>query len=194
MDMKYIWMFILIAIAVLMLTIGSYILFAKVKYDAVVNAEVTSVKCRTESKTNNCSIELSYKDNKGKDHKENALVTGPITVGQTMTIRYDSVNPSNFYPGNPPVRMVGGIIALVGFVIMGGVALWFSLSRKKTTLPSATTTPTPPPASTGKSTPPPAVADAVDDDIVDVKPTVPITKDVKDYADNIVDTVIKQDQ
>jgi len=118
-----------IFIGIICLSIGVYLLFRKHTYDSVTTGSVTSVK--------NGIVGVQFIVN-GKQYNVNYSSTGntngnqntSYNVGQTVTIRYSSSNPSNFSIGDPPLKLIGvGLIFLALCLIIGG-SIWFYFVQK----------------------------------------------------------------
>lgn len=122
-------------IATAMLVFGGLLLFKKSKYDVATTATVTAVMCQQD--TNKCNITLKYKDQSNKEVTRTAIVKGPITVGSTRGILYDSGNPNNFYPSQPPVKAVGGGIFVGGLVIATACVISAYFRYRPTPVPEA---------------------------------------------------------
>lgn len=117
-----------------MMVLGGMLLFGKMKYDTAVTATVTAVTCEKEDPTK-CNVTLTFNDKNDKEITRSAIVKGPITVGSTRGVLYDSENPSNFYPGQPPVRQVGAGLFFGGIAIAlaCAIATYYHWRRPSTT-------------------------------------------------------------
>jgi hypothetical protein len=110
-----------VCIGVILATIGGFLLFAPIPFDSTTTAEVVSSICAKGS----CSVELKFNDGNSRTYIKKATLSGEkISAGTKITILYDSKNPHNFYPGDPPIRLVGGGIGLIGVVILLGMLAW----------------------------------------------------------------------
>lgn len=111
-------LFIGAALSILLLSFGGLLLFKKMKYDMSATADVNQVTCQ--DGTGKCNITMTFKDTKDKTYTVSAIVAGQVAPGSTRGIMYDSTNPNNFYPGQPPVRIIGAGLFMTGIVIALG--------------------------------------------------------------------------
>lgn len=104
-----------------LLVIGGFLVFKKSKYDTPVTATITGVIC--EKDTNKCNVTLTFKDSKKKEVKRTAVINGPVTVGSTRGIMYDSSNPNDIYLSQPRVKLIGGGLMAFGIIVLIGCAV-----------------------------------------------------------------------
>lgn len=116
------WLLLIgICIGLILMGIGAFIGFKKLPFNQVTSAEVTSVEC-TDGK---CYVEVKFVDINQKTYIKKARLPAPVEKGDDITIIYDSSNPNNFYPGNPPVKLVGSLIGIVGlFILIATMSIW----------------------------------------------------------------------
>jgi hypothetical protein len=174
-------------IAVAMMVLGGMLLFKKMKYDVATTATVTGVICQGD--TNKCNITLRYKDSSNREITRTAIVKGPVTVNSTRGILYDSSNPSNFYPGQPPVKLVGGGMLAAGVVVALGCIIAAYYHYRPT--PQSVLEPEPEPEPEPKQEPEPSYMSKSESE--SDFPSEPQSNSVraKEYADFLVDKVTK---
>ena len=96
---------------------GTFLLIKKPRFDTSAEASVSNVSCADDKK---CTATLTYKDTGGDSVSRTAILNGPVADGSTRNIVYNSSNPMDMYPAQPPVRILaisliagGGLIALL---------------------------------------------------------------------------------
>ena len=116
------WLLLIgISLGLVIAGFGAFMLFKKLPFDKVTGAEVVSSECSD----GKCLVELKYVDEEKKTYFKKARLLTPIEKGEEITIMYDSKNPNNVCPCNPPVRMIGIVTSVIGvFVVLVGFALW----------------------------------------------------------------------
>lgn len=110
-----------ICLALTLTAIGAFMIFKKFPFDQITKATVTQVECE---KNNKCTTELKFTSVDNKIYIKKAILQAPVKKDDTITIMYDSKNPNVFYPGNPPIRVVGGVIGFTGLALLFGLAIW----------------------------------------------------------------------
>jgi len=134
---------LLVITGLLLLGFGIYLLVAKQKLDATTSATIKSAVCKTDTKVvkkliggdnQSCNVTLTYTDKKGNSYTQKATLNMSLKAGDKLAIRYDSNNPNRFYPGDPPIRMIGGVTTGIAAVLLLGALtwgffLWRSLNR-----------------------------------------------------------------
>jgi hypothetical protein len=176
-------------ISIILLSIGGVLLFKKMKYDKSVTADITKVICQ--DGTNKCNITMSFKDAE-KSYTVAAIVSGPVTEGSTRGIIYDSSNPNNFYPGQPPVRIIGAGMFVSGLVLaLGCIVGAYFMYRKPSAAPAAPSAPLSSvpqaPSSLNPSLPHPGPSGYSES--ATPMPSDPATVRAKQYADDMVSRV-----
>lgn len=146
---------------------GSYLLFARVPFDSIAKATVVQATCDK----NNCVIDVEFEDKDSKLYAKKARVHHKVKEGDSLTIMYDSKNPNNFYPGNPPVRIVGGVIAFTGLLILLGLIVWGYIMYINRDVPSSVASS----FSFVDTTPPPTTTTTVDTPSTPTTQTTPQT-------------------
>jgi cell division septation protein DedD len=119
-------------VACLCVVFGGLLLFKPTGYDSSATATVTSVQCQ--EGTGKCNITLRFEDKEGNEITRNAIVKGSVKEGSTRGILYDSANPSNFYPSQPPVRMIGAGLLIGGLLLLIGAGAGAYFAYRRTSL------------------------------------------------------------
>lgn len=122
-----VWMLLIgFSLGMVITGVGAYLLLKPMPFDKTTSAEVTSATCAN----NKCTVVMKFVDSNDSIYNKQAIVSSSVKKGDRFTILYDSKNPNNFYPGNPPVRIVGGLIASLGlFLIIGVLIMGFVMYR-----------------------------------------------------------------
>lgn len=128
----FLWLLICgFSLGLFLTLIGGYMLLKSTPFDKVTQAEVIVATCNN----GKCTVELKFVDFTDKTFIKKAQLNRQVAAGDKITIIYDSTNPNNFYPGRPPVGMVGGIIAFVGLGVLMAMAVWLYLRHRATSSP-----------------------------------------------------------
>lgn len=110
------------ALGLLLSAIGAWLMFKNTGFDEKTTGEVVDiVDCEDTSK---CAVNIKFADKSEKLYVKKALMRSEYEKGDKIVVMYDSSNPNNFYPGNPPVRMIGAVIGFIGLSILVGMIGW----------------------------------------------------------------------
>lgn len=122
-------------ISAILIVIAIYLLLKHDKHSVSVKATVTDAKCTRvtidKSVRNDCILTINYTAGESKISKEYNTIGKYYTPGDTISIRYDPDNPTDFTTW-PRSKTIGWIMLVIGIVLaITSWVYWWVVNRFK---------------------------------------------------------------
>lgn len=116
-------------LAILVVSIGVWLIRMKEPYEGQTTGKVTASKCETRDAATSCTIDYEYTVDGKKYTGSGYKIQGTYVVGSQLKTLYDRADPNNHKIEPISWKFIGWICVAVGIVMVIGVWLWYFIAR-----------------------------------------------------------------
>lgn len=109
--------------------LGIVLIIKKSSYDGSATGIITESKCDG----TNYALSIEFKANDGKKYTANAIINKNYKVGQTISLRYNTENPTDITLWPLSMRAVGLILFISSIIILIFAWWWYFIVQNNNT-------------------------------------------------------------